>query len=372
MLYIYVHIVTSILFFISDYLFLTLGAKKVIGVFAVVFLSILPALQLDVGSDYWSYKRIFDKHYGEMDLFVSKGEYFFVFFVELCKKLSSSVEFVYFSFSLLQSYLIVKIVSYFRRKGRYFSLLVFLGFAFIGTLYHSQLNLIRNSIAIYLFILSILYKFDNKIICAFVFCVLGFFWHQSILIFAIFVFVPNSAYRFVLKKPVFFYFASFPLLCAASMLSLFDYAIVKKAVGGGFTGYVEYASLMQEEMRGAFKVRFSTIFSKLYYVPVNIVFLYFLSRQFVLVDEFGRRLVAFWIVTSNLYLLFSCYQFMCRLNMYVCFFYIVPFLYLSDFFYKNKKTINLFALMLYVFFPYFLKVVVCPREEFLYRSYLFS
>ncbi|HCL7425248.1 TPA: O21 family O-antigen polymerase, partial [Escherichia coli] len=101
--------------------------------------------------------------------------------------------------ALLQSLLVFVIVFQLWKNYGYSLVLVFFLFWVVTNLFHTQMNIIRASFSIYLFAISILYKFRGKLLLSFILMVAALGFHRSALISFCFLVIPDKMYFFACK-----------------------------------------------------------------------------------------------------------------------------------------------------------------------------
>lgn len=91
----------------------------------------------------------------------------------------------------------------------YSLVLVFFFFGLFTNLFHTQMNIIRASFSIYLFAISILYKFRGKLLLSFILMVAALGFHRSALIGFCFLVIPDKMYFFACKHAFKIYVLTF-------------------------------------------------------------------------------------------------------------------------------------------------------------------
>lgn len=353
-----------LIFNFSSMFFLYLRDRWKVGwigyIFFFILISILPGFQYGVGTDYFSYENIYNNA-SVLEYYFNTKEYAFYYLVKCIHLFSDDSKFFFGIVAILQSLLITFIFIKFKAHNFVVFLLFFCFFS-ITNLMHTQMNIIRVSFSIYLFILSLLYKFEGRILVSLFFLFLGVLFHKSTLAMLPFFIIPVRIYGFIYGKPAFF-FLMFLSVFLFNPLGQFTLPIIEMF----FLSYSNYY------VGGGDLIPVSTlnILTKAYYIPISAMFIYYIGREEIISSEFERRLVGFWIIISSSYLLSYHYSFFTRINFFFVFYYIIPIYYVMQILYSKKKKIKLLFLTGYIFIPYILKVIFFPLAEFNYKTYIF-
>ena len=187
------------LYFIIFYLFFTYPIfKKISNKKAIIFLEVFPillilAFQNAIGTDYFSYIRIFK---GEVIFNYSRGPIFKMMLLYL-KNIFNHERSMFITVSIIQIILYYKVVSilYYNNLIKNIPLFVFLSIT-TSNFYFSLFNTLRSSIASLFIVLSILALLENKYKKSFLLILLGSGFHPNVIIW-------NSIFilkRFLYKK----------------------------------------------------------------------------------------------------------------------------------------------------------------------------
>lgn len=333
----------------------------------IFFVFLLPAFQYNVGTDYESYKNIYENA-DVLDVFFDhNNEFLFYYYVKFCQLLGAD----YYGFiiltSLIQAIIIFNILVYLERKYYYSIVVVFFLFWTMTNMLHTQMNIIRASFAIYLFIFSVLLKCKENTKLSLLMVILAIGFHRSAFICLPFILIPVGFYRFAYKKILLTYFITIILFSTPILYVLMVFIV------HGFLPYYEHYMISYESSM----VSGINILTKLYWLPINLVFIYLIKNKLLLLGKDESTLVGFWVVTCNIFILMLHFDFISRVNFYFVFFYIIPIYYVFEYFRINtrfnyiSRLICLVTIFLYCIIPYLLKVVLFPIAEFDYNTYLF-
>lgn len=349
-----VNFICLFVFALADHVKNDRNALVVVLVFAAAWLAILPALQYGVGADYFSYRKIYE---GEksLEVFWGNREFFFYYLVKLLRFFGLPAQSLFVSVSFLSSLLLVNSFRILWEKGFNLASLFFLVFVATGML-HNQLNGIRNYIAVYLFLNAVLYKADGKDFKSYFLYGFSVLWHQSAVFLMPLILVPRSFYMSLYK-----YLA--PVLVAVVFISLSGVLLF-------FLEYMveEFFSFYSHYLERQNKVPIVNYLTKLYYVPIYLVFLYLLWKGRVTLNEFERVLVVFWVLALGVALSLIYSGLFFRAYHYLVFFTVIPMYFVMR---RCERDIHLFLLLVsYLLLPYLLKVTVFATGEYKYVSIL--
>ncbi|WP_305367128.1 EpsG family protein [Salmonella enterica] len=326
----------------------------------IFLIALLPAFQYGVGTDYFSYQNIYNNA-NVLDTFYQNKEYLFYAYVKFFQFLGGGFKTFVIYTSFLQSLLIFIIITQMCKNYGQSIIIIFFLFWTVTNLLHTQMNIIRASFAIYIFIISMLFKFRGKIIICFALMIIAIGFHRSALLGLCFALIPLKTYYFAYNHVVKFYFLSF-LLFVTPFLHQVVFYIVQEL----FPYYTHYLFSFDENA-----VSFWNVATKIYWLPFGLFFIYLIKCNAIFIKGCERGLIGLWILTGNVYLLILNFDFVSRVNFYFVFFYVIPIAYVFRYFIRNKNVILLYISVLYCFIPYLLKVTLFPIAEFYYKTYLF-
>lgn len=141
-----------IISFISD----KYNLKKLFFLIGGIWVIII-GFQFDVGTDYFSYLKIFEDSSKVIKYFYIK-EYVFYYFVVGLQKIFKNGQYFFVIIAFLEVVLFMILVKSKIKKYNYFIIL----FLTVCTVFHNQMNGIKQYFVIYLFTLSILYYINNN------------------------------------------------------------------------------------------------------------------------------------------------------------------------------------------------------------------
>ncbi|HGH6035477.1 TPA: EpsG family protein [Vibrio mimicus] len=361
MIYLVFNSLALVFAFILNKWNLNKNSVQFLMLFVFMSILILPAFQYNVGSDYESYLNIF---YSDSLIqgYLEGYDVGFYAVIYVLKFFELNHNVFFFAVSFIHSFLISYLILILKRNGFNVFILLFC-ILFITNLIHTQMNLIRSSIATYCFLIAVIHTMERKILLAFFFVFLGGIFHKSIFFLVpIFFIIRSNIFVNLTNKALWVYMATF------FFYAIFNpNAILSHLASYGF--FPQYFQYITSEENLVEKIGLLSLLTKMYYIPLSFAFLFVFSKYKYDYDLFDNKLISMWLLVSNFYLLMSSVDILSRINYYFVFFYVVPAYYLlcSSRVGFNYKLI----LSLYIIIPYLLKVIFFPVAEFNYETYLF-
>ncbi|NOJ75677.1 EpsG family protein [Empedobacter stercoris] len=368
-----IYIVVLLLSLLILYLFYKGKPSKYSFLVATLFVStiwvIIIGSQDSVGTDYTSYISIFsNKNYLEYYKDV-KAEYLFYYIVKLSNYLSLNGQNVFYVFIALTSFLFFKIVSLINKKE-----VVTLTYLFItvSTLFHYQMNGLRQSVAVFFITLAILYYIRKNRLWFIIFALCGILMHKSsFIVIPVFLLLSNNRILFFLEKYLIGILITTSVLC----LLPFDNVIEKLL---GFTGVFKEVANYSNYAESDYVQRVSIVnkLSKLVYLPIYLYIVHFFYKQGYIckLSDFERRMLIIGVVSFSIKNLFLISSITNRIGLFFLLFSIFPVMLLFKELKNLKYNANalLAVIIIYINVLYFFKVVVFPYEVYSYQSVLFS
>ncbi|VEB76576.1 Uncharacterised protein [Providencia rustigianii] len=355
--YLILNFLTLYVIYIYNKYYKSSHARYFISIAVVFMLSLLPSLQYGVGSDYFSYERIYNNT-NILEYYYKNNEIAFYYLVKIVRYFDFDSKFFFIIISILQSLLIISSFNILKRHG-YNLVIIFFLFFTVTNLLHTQMNIIRASFAIYLFILALLYKLENKKIKFLFFIIIAILFHKSAFVVIPILLIPIKWYTWFYKHALTIYISTFFIYFLNPFSPISKYII---------DTFFPYYSLYLTE--GNFtKVSIVNLFTKLYYLPIIIYFFSIIKN--VRIDDYSNRLIGLWAITANMFILVYHFDFFSRINYFFVYFYIIPLYYSLISTFNRKKYRLALVMILYILAPYTLKVIVFPIAEFKYNTFLF-
>lgn len=228
------------------------------------------------------------------------------------------------------------------------------------------MNGLRQYVSVIVLPLVFLLAFERKFLLALLLGCFSFLTHNSALLsfFIIFLIVlKDQSYKkllllFCIVPFVYYFSVDFFVYVIESFLPQYKHYL--------FSSYGEALDV-------------SATFSKLYYLPVFILFWFKIisneknvSKNLRESDEYGllKYAIIIWVFTYWIFVLYVQFAFFFRIASYFFFFYIFPLYYLIESYYKEKRLFFVFLILIYLFFPYFFKTVISPIEVFQFKTFI--
>jgi len=322
------------------------------------------ALQYKVGTDYLSYVYIYNNQPETLIKYYEGGEYSFYYLNKMLSWFNAPAQSIFVVFSFIQSFFIFLFFSKMKVRG-YQIYFIFYVFFTVTNIYNNQLNVIRQYAALSMLPLITYYCYQNKNIKAL--CLIFFastFHSSAFLFFLVYIFKYINTkidskmhfWFFVISLPVYILFGK----NAGYFVSL---------LAGGYSSYLGTSFFSGQE---------NVIFmiTKVYYIPLFFLYFYIFHRNekynHCEGDGYFKYCMTIFSLTYWSFVLILFAGIFSRISDYFKFFYIFPIYYLSVYFYSRKKIMYLMFVLIYIAFPYFLKVTFFANAEFSYRSYIFN
>ncbi|WP_162814004.1 EpsG family protein [Vibrio tetraodonis] len=331
---------------------------------AIVFYIFVSSTQYYVGSDYPSYIYIYENPW-VWGRYFDQGEYFFYYSLEFLNHLKLEPQALFFVFTLAQTLPIF--YFFFKLKQRYNDVrlwLLFFIFLSVTNIYNNQLNGIRQYAAVVLVPLFAYLICDRKYVKSFFYLFLMKMMHASSLINV--VIYPLKLFEKLKPNYLFLIF----LLSTVIYLILPSLVPVALEVIGSYSHYIDGQYFESSDL--------SVVITKIYYLPVYLVFYYLYSKNtgnskegsFINSDLF-RFFIVIFSFTYWAFLMSLKIGILSRLQSYFVFFNIFPIYYVLNFYYH--KNFKFFIIILgFIVLPYLAKITFLAKNEFFYQSVIFN
>jgi len=321
-----------------------------------------PALQFNVGTDYFSYIRLAES--GNFRIYFNKGEYGYYFVNELLTYFNIGSQGVFVAIGAINTFLIFLILATLKKYKFKLWIIFFLIFVVSG-IYHNQMNGLRHYVAVLCTPLFFIYMYEKNYLKLFLISALALSFHKSfviVLFFGIVVFITKN----YSKRALLLLSVLMPFMYLFVMIEIIYYVV--DLLVPTYKVYLSWNIMEANKGKGLILV-------KLYYMPFFIYFwyLYFKTKQN---DFISSELFKFFIVifslTYSIYLLQFSVAYAGRIFQYFQFFYIFPLYYIIEYNIKNNNRLILLIGMFSLLMPYIVKVLWFPVREYLYSSILFQ
>lgn len=310
--------------------------------------------QYKVGTDYESYYHIFknvDTH-----LYIQNREFLFVWITELSAFLNLPPQTPFYIFYFIGFFLFLLIISKLEHKTSFIFIILYLA---VSNVFNNQLNGLRQYTAIYIYTLAFFYLYKNNGIIKYIICILtaSLIHASSIILLPLAAFKLKHNYNIKTLKSIFLLSIVFSLFGNFDwLLSVFDFLIP--------THYRHY-------IEGTFNTShsFTTLITKLMYIP-----LYWYSFKLIKqrkLQNFDLYLYNIGMISYSLRLFFLNNYILNRVGDSLTLISIFPLYYLLRDLYLRKENGIFSVIILFFLSFYLLKVVVFPKQEYLYNSIYF-
>lgn len=306
--------------------------------------------QYAVGTDYYSYLDIFNNINGFAEHYCSKGEFGFVGIIQVCKFFGfkgQSLFYVFYGIGFLFFYLLLK-----RIKGNIFIFILL--YITVTSLFNNQLNILRQSVAIYIGTYASLLIIEHKKLKGFLYILFAMSIHISS---AIFLLVYLHGFVALIKPLWLFVFIVICLivgtLLTPSMMNIYIPYLPDSYAWHIISGLSTHTLLQR--------------ITKYIFIPIYLLAISSYRRYKM--TPLNKTLFHFGALSFSLRLLLINIGVVSRLFDSFLLFSIFPLHTYMGYLFANKKYTFLFisissALLLF----YFLKTIVFPVGEYLYQS----
>jgi len=325
---------------------------------AIFMYWLLPAFQFNVGTDYFTYIDFF--RHGVPDYIFNNNEFLFYYLVFFLNIFDFSEQSIFYTISFIQV-ILVFLILFELSKYKFKIWLLMLLLLIVSSVYHNQMNLLRQFVSVLVVPLLFLYLYKKDYIKLIFVSLVGLGFHKSFLM--ILLLIPIIWFVSRIKKDMISV-----LTIVMPFIYLFVFPLVSQfLINFIFPNYGFYTDMQY--------LNYFTLLTKLYYLPLVFYFIYVynVNRFYnIFVNELlFKYMLLIFSLTYSVYLTEFTFNLNGRVFKYFQFFYIFPIYYLFDYLiYKNKK-LQLLLLFAYIFFPYYIKVFILPTSEYTYDSILF-
>lgn len=329
----------------------------------VLFVTI-PSLQYGVGTDYFSYAEIYEHGYKATE-YLASNEYLFFYLIEGLKSLGLGYQWMHFSFYLINASCLFLFLFYFGYKQGNETWLLFLLVLAVSGVFFNQMNTLRQHVGVFAFPLILAFVFYGRYFLAMVFFFLAFFFHGASVI--LLCFVPLFFLKKIKRWHVVFFAIASPFSYYFLSGELFS-SVVKEVL----PSYYFYLSYYDNSGFGFFDM-----LPKLYYVPIFLLFLLLYNEKndvFIFKNieavEFFKRMSLVWATSCFTILLALKFDIAIRVYQYFVFFYCFPIYYVLLLMLRKRWYLLFFGFFAYVILPFFLKITIFAKAEYIYESIL--
>lgn len=334
------------------------GANQ-FNIIVFIFFAIPCALQYKVGTDYDGYIEIIENNNVHFELLIDKREILFAILTKIVYLIGPGYEhLIFIAVAFLYATILIKILNTLEKQG-YKKSLIFIIIWLTTGLMHNQLSALRNFLAVYIVIYSVLNiqrlslpKFLTAIAIASLF-------HQTALFFSFFYIIKKIDWRKNnTKKLMIFSFVLF-----GTGLPLYALELGVDFIVPEYSRYIVGEAVASEN-----DLNILNILTKIVYLPVYIYIVYFVKNRFYEeLNENRKMWLSISLALSFAWALIPYGGFFFRFYHYVVFFQIFS-IYEAINYAKRTDIIAYLAVWCIIIFPYLIKVLAFPSNEYLYNS----
>jgi len=319
---------------------------------------LLSSLQYNVGSDYFSYIYIYNNQW-VLPKYSDSGEYFFYYSNIILKYLDLPDQSIFFVFSFVQSVFIFYYFKELKKTGILLWLMFFIFLTVTNTL-HNQMNLLRQYAALTLFPLISIFAFEKKYLKFFISVLIAMSFHSTAIIFLSLI-VFRFFNKVLFNKYFLIFILSIPFYFIISKYTF----VVMDYMGLRFTSYIDSEYFEKGD--------YITLLAKVYYLPAILYFFFLYGKRDVtkIQTDYFSFVILIFSCTYWSFLMSLDITILSRLFSYFWFFIVFPLYYVG----VRLHRVSIYKLsffILYIFIPYFAKVIFLAKNEFLYQSIIFN
>lgn len=325
---------------------------------ALFVLIIFPSIQFGVGTDYYTYVDIYEWEFDQLERFFIRGEYVFYYIFKSIIDFKLGSQSIFIIASIFNMIMLMLFLTVLRKYG-YSAWVLFFIFFVVTNIYHNQMNGIRQYMGLMIFPVLYIALLEKKYLIYFFLAIGATLFHKTA-----FISVLILPALLILRFPKNIKLALFVII---PFILIFVKSLVVYFVDNYFVAYSHY--LTSSYGTG---LDFSSLLTKLYYLPIFVYFWYLYLKDphtsSLKGMEFG---IAIWLLTYWIIILYLDFGFAYRISVYFIIFYLFPIYYVWKRMLFQGKLIELLLIILYLIFPYFLKVIFFPQGVFMYKSIFF-
>lgn len=305
--------------------------------------------QLNVGTDYSNYLEYFSGKW-DVEFFAVRNEYIFSGIIKIFQSIGVYGQFYFYLFAAISVFLYIQIAR--RVTSSHYALFFFL-FITISTLFHSQMNGLRQCTAVYFVTLSFIEFIFKRRFVSFCLALIALGFHASVIaLFPFYLFIGKLSFSPSVAKL---------LVLVTSVLSFCSFDDIIISVASLFPQYEHYveSGYFQKEISILNKLT-KIVYLPIYYCSISTLKMNKLNgMEFKL---FHLGLLAYFLKNLSLVSILST-----RFSYYFLILSIFPiFYYLRAL--EEKKSKFYVLMCIYILLLYLLKVLLFPSGEYKYNS----
>lgn len=310
--------------------------------------------QYYVGTDYPSYIYIFSGN--NLDYFSGGGEYGFVLLIKFFNYIGFKGQDLYFIFYFITFLILYKIIDIIDIK--YWSCYILL-YIVVSSIFNNQLNIIRQSVTIYLGTWAAINIYNRKKVKALLLIIFATLFHLSAIFFVVFFLFPKRLRAQLSRFKLLLVITAGVIGGLMISLSFFDLFI--DYLPSAYAWHLQSGSI--EEINTINKI------TKYIFVPLYLMSIYYLPKLHLC--GIDRWLFNWGIIGFGTRLLVMNLQIINRLSFIFLLISLFPLLYLLIYLIKEKRKLTVTFIYLGLILFYSIKVIIMPSNEYDYDSIFF-
>ena len=329
------------------------NAFNFILIILLIYWTLVIGLQYDTGTDYNSYKNIFKKG----KFYRSSNEFLFYYFALFLSKHNIHYQFGFIIIALLQ---FILFFVFLKKMSLLYNYLFIYLFFFTCVAFYNQTNAIRQFVAVYIFLLSLWFAYKRKIWFYIISIIIASFFHASALALLPIYFLSR------IKPSEYFLFF---LLLICFIISLIEIDKFTQKIIPLFSIYEKY--LTHEWAMS--KITTINKLMKYIYVP----FYLFSLACYKNLNEKDKYFFNVGFVSFCLIVLSLSSRVLTRFSMYLWIpaifplYHFLSYLLFSRNIIRYEKLFIIVSFLLLTFSILFIKVIIFPSNEYVYKSIFF-
>lgn len=326
----------------------------------IIIWSIIIGGQYNVGTDYFSYLRIFNNE-SYLELYFRKKEYIFYYLIRMLKFFVQNGQILFLTLGIIENILFIMIIKKLLRlkilKNKYIYIFIYL-FLTYGTIFYNQMNGLRQFFNIYLFFFMILFAIEKKyVIYNFIFFI-GLNMHRSLILVYPFYFI----YLFLKKK-----ITKKILILGIVAVFMINFIDIEKYITEIVSYIPRYSHYIESSFFNLSPLKEKII--KLLYIPFIIESIFLIEK---IQNPLQREILKIGIISYIIKIGCLVIPITNRVGEYFTLLSLFPIYFLIIYYIKNNNRLKLVGLLGIITLIYILKIFIFAKGEYLYQFYLFN
>lgn len=307
--------------------------------------------QYYVGTDYETYYNIFK--YADTDHYHFKHEHIFAWIVECSSYLGFHPQTTFFIFYFIGFIFLIYIISKLNHKTSFIYIFIYLT---ISTVFHNQLNTLRQYIASYIITSAIIFLYNKKGRLKFILLTICASLIHLSSVFVLPFALLEEKYKFNYKTAKNLLILSLIFLCVGNLSWIINI-------------FIELIPIQYKQyLGGALDFSNNVLFfiPKLIFVPLYFYSLVLLKKNYIQGLDLFLYKIGF--ISYCIRLFFMNNNIFNRIGDLFILLSIFPIYYLLSYLYLTKKNKTYYCICIFFICFYLLKVLIFAKQEYLYNS----